>query len=502
MRVRLLHPDRDLDPKAPLPAQAAELVRDLDLDVLFDAMAGGDGFLREVAVRGVLESEEDPLRVRRRLGALGDVREHEGRVLELYRTTVTMLERERSYWGLGNYPESVLYRGLQLLEAHAAHLERLRRVAEEGVRTFRSEAFLELFRRLLAELPDAYLGQVREVIDQLRFPGGAWISARFGSGGRPTEYALRRPGLPPTARWRRWLGPRRSPFAFEIAERDESGSRALSEFRERGIASAAAAIARSNDHLSAFFSTLRAELGFFLACLNLERALTARGGSVSAPDPCPPSDRAWSATGVYDPCLVLRTTAPAIPNDLRADGKSVVIITGANQGGKSTFLRAVGITQLLMQAGMWVPARAYRSSVASIVLTHFAREEDATLTSGKFDGELKRMEAVAHRLRPHGLLLSNESFAATNEREGSEIAGGVLRALRESDVRVVAVTHLFELAQSFAREEAPDTLFLRAERDPHGHRTFRILPGAPLSTSFAADVYREVFGVLPRGVVG
>jgi hypothetical protein len=502
MKVRLLHPDRDLDPKAPPPPFADALVRDLDLDVLFDAMAGGDRFLREVAVRGVLDGEADPVLVRRRLAALQDARANMSVVRDLYRLVVTTAEQERSHWGFGNYPASVLYRGLQVLEVHSTALEQLRRVAQAGERTFRSEAFLELFRRLLAELPDAYLGQVREQIGRLKFPDGTWVSASFGPEGRPTNPTLRRPAVARVGWWRRWLGPRRSPLVFEIDEHDESGARALSDFRERGVASAATAVARSNDHLGAFFATLRAELGFFLGCLNLERALAARGCSTGWPEACDAADRAWSATGLYDPCLALRTVAPIVPNDLAADAKSAVVVTGPNQGGKSTFLRAVGVAQLLMQAGVFVPARTYRSSVASIVLTHFAREEDPSLTSGKFDGELERMEAIARWMRPGGMLLSNESFASTNEREGAEIADGVLRAFRESGVRVVVVTHLYELAQKLAADRPDDVLFLRAEREPEGRRTFRMLAGAPLSTSFAVDVYREVFGAPPRGAAG
>jgi MutS domain V len=502
MNVRLLHPDRDLDPKGALPAHADAIVRDLDLRILFDAMAGDDRFLREVVVRGVLNGAEDPVLVHRRLAALGDVRENRAVVRELYDTAVTTLERERTFWGLGNYPESVLRRGLELLVLHSEALARLRQVASAGGQTFRSEAFLELFRRLLAELPDPYLERVRDEIDQLHFPGGLWISARLGRDGRSVDYALRRPSAPRVGWWRRWFGARRSPLVFEIAEHDESGARALSDFRERGLASAASAVARSNDHLSAFFLTLRAELGFFLACLNLERALADRGYSVHAPEPLPAADRAWSATGLYDPCLALRTALPVVSNDLGADGRSLVVVTGANQGGKSTFLRSVGVAQLLMHAGMFVPARTYRASVASIVLTHFAREEDPSLTSGRFDGELERMEASARWMRPNGMLLANEPFASTNEREGSEIAYGVVRAFRESGVRVLTVTHLFEFAQRLAAEGGDEVLFLRAERDPEGGRTFRILPSPPLATSFAADVYREVFGVIPRGAVG
>ncbi|MER8376745.1 hypothetical protein NKH19_22355 [Mesorhizobium sp. M1338] len=64
----------------------------------------------------------------------------------------------------------------------------------------------------------------------------------------------------------------------------------------------------------------------------------------------------------------------------------MVVITGANQGGKSTFLRGVGLAQLMMQCGMFVPA-AFCGSVCDGVFTHYKRGEDATMKSGKLDEE-------------------------------------------------------------------------------------------------------------------
>ena len=116
------------------------------------------------------------------------------------------------------------------------------------------------------------------------------------------------------------------------------------------------------------------------------------------------------------------------------------------------------------------------------------------MTSGKFEEELDRMSAIAGRLRPGSLLLANESFASTNEREGSEIAATVLRAFLDGGVRVALVTHFFDLADRLRRIEPERTLFLRAERSPDGLRTFRIVPGDPLPTGFGLDLYRQVFG--------
>ena len=90
-------------------------------------------------------------------------------------------------------------------------------------------------------------------------------------------------------------------------------------------------------------------------------------------------------------------------------------------------------------------------------------------------------------------MLLNESFAATDEREGSEIAGQVVRGLVESGVRVMFVTHLYTFAQGAFAARAPDALFLRAERRPDGERTFKLIEAGPTDTSHAEDLYREVF---------
>ena len=177
-----------------------------------------------------------------------------------------------------------------------------------------------------------------------------------------------------------------------------------------------------------------------------------------------------------------------------ADGKQVIIVTGANHGGKSTFLRSAGLAQLMMQAGMFVPAESFAASVSTGVFTHFKREEDATMEKGKLDEELDRMSVIAGQISAGGLLLCNESFASTNEREGSEIARQIIRALTEAGIRIIFVTHMYDLAGRYYAAHDPAALFLRAERRPDGQRTFRVPPGEPLPTSYGEDLYRQVFG--------
>jgi DNA mismatch repair ATPase MutS len=142
---------------------------------------------------------------------------------------------------------------------------------------------------------------------------------------------------------------------------------------------------------------------------------------------------------------------------------------------------------------MFVPADSFTSNTCDFVFTHYKREEDESMKSGKLEEELKRMSRIADHITPDSLLLLNESFAATNEREGSEIARQIVRALLERRIKIFFVTHLYEFARRFFDEQAEQAVFLRAERQDNGNRTFRLLIGEPSQTSFGEDVYNQIF---------
>jgi DNA mismatch repair ATPase MutS len=106
----------------------------------------------------------------------------------------------------------------------------------------------------------------------------------------------------------------------------------------------------------------------------------------------------------------------AVGSDVEAEGKDIVVVTGANQGGKSTYLRAVGIAQLMMQCGMFVVADSFSGNVCRQLFTHYKREEDTTMASGKLDEELNRMNAIVAALTPDSMVLFNESLTARDPR--------------------------------------------------------------------------------------
>lgn len=146
---------------------------------------------------------------------------------------------------------------------------------------------------------------------------------------------------------------------------------------------------------------------------------------------------------------------------------------------------------------MFVGAEAFRASIVRQLHTHFRREEDPGMERGKLDEELARMSQIVDDAAGTDLVLFNESFASTNEREGSQIARHIIQGLNEANIRVVFVTHMFDLAREMAQAEAAHRLFLRPERLDDGRRTFRVVPGPPTATSHARDIYDKIFAGRP-----
>jgi DNA mismatch repair ATPase MutS len=238
---------------------------------------------------------------------------------------------------------------------------------------------------------------------------------------------------------------------------------------------------------------LRTELAFYVGCLNLHGQLAQMGEPISFPLPTASSERRQSFNELYDICLALTMKQKIVGNDVNADNKDLVIVTGANQGGKSTLLRSLGLAQLMVQCGMFVPAESFCSNICDGLFTHYKREEDATMKSGKLDEELSRMSDIVDHITSNPMLLFNESFAATNEREGSEIARQITCALLEKGMKIVFVTHLYEFAHGFVDKRMENAIFLRAERQADGGRTFKLVEGEPLQTSYGEDLYRALW---------
>lgn len=495
MNVYLMYPDRDLASEQQLPINTEALVQDLELKTLFDAMARGDKYLMKVVQQTILSSLDDLDVIRYRQQVLQDCLRYPEVVWEIYNIPIRAIENKQRRWmGIfSNYPSGILSGAREMLAMFVDLLRSLKQIADEYVDKFESPGFRRFFKMIQQELDDEYFDVVVEHLKTLRFRSGVLLSAELGRGNEGANYVLRKANHANQS-WIKQVIGRKSPvYSYTLHPRDDHGARALGELRDKGVNLVANAVAQSADHINGFFTQLRLELAFYVACLNLAEKLAELEEPIAIPQPAPSNERRFSTTDLYDAALALTMKQQVVGNEVNADHRDLIVITGANQGGKSTFLRSVGQAQLMMQCGMFVAARSFSANLSAGLFTHYKREEDASMESGKFDEELGRMSDIVDHISPDSMVLFNESFAATNEREGSEIARQIASALLDMHIKVFFVTHLYDLANGFYQKRMGNSIFLRAERKPGGERTFKVVEGEPLETSFGYDLYHEVF---------
>lgn len=487
--------DQGLDLRKVLPWNEKALRQDLGLDIVFNAMSHGDKFLFEVATVAVLCSLTDLGAIRYRQHILADSLKNEAIIREMYQLAMDAMEGERkNYWSsFSRYPGGTLHRAVEVLQMFVGVLKRLRNIAELHADRFESEGLSRLFAMLKSELSNEYFISIEMHLSRLKFRHGVLISAQLGKGNKGKSYTLRKANDDAQGWLTRLLAERPPSYSFQLHPRDEAGARALSELSDRGINLVANALAQSTDHILSFFQMLRTELAFYVGCLNLHGQLAQVGEPICFAVSAPTGQRRLSFSGLYDVSLALSMKRKIVGNDLNADHSDLIIVTGANTGGKSTFLRSVGVAYLMMQAGMFVAAETFSSELCDGLCTHYKREEDTTMERGKWDEELGRMSEVVDRIKSNSILLFNESFASTNEREGSEIASQIVRALLDKHVKVFFVTHLYHFAYSLFVQKSDRATFLRAERRSDGTRPFKLIMGEPLQTSYGEDLYRAVF---------
>lgn len=496
MKTFLMYRDRDFGTEPVFPFNDKELSSDLELDVLFSAMAVGDPFIYDVVRKTILCSGDNCIdTILYRQEILKDCIANPRTVRELYSLPVELVENKRKKWYVifTSTPGSVLASSIESLEMSVMLLKKLKHIIETHNVGFKSEGFARFSRMILNELNGTYFHEIDTHLKNLRFTGGVLLSAELGKGNEGYNYTLCKQIKEKRFSIKRIFTGRRKVYSFKLHPRDEAGQRKLSELRDRAINNTANSLARSVDHIEDFFRQLRFELAFYLGCLNLHEKLDSMGEPLSYPDPLPRDENSCSFRNLYEVCLALTKNESIIGNDLDARGKSLFVITGANQGGKSTLLRSIGLVQIMMQCGMFVPAESFSAGVCAGIFTHFRKEEDGGMKSGKLDEELGRMSLIIDKIKEGSLLLLNESFAATNEREGSEIARHIVTALHEKGVRIFFVTHLYEFAGSLKKRGTTGTLFLRAERGENGRRSYKIIEGEPLATAFGEDLYRDIF---------
>jgi DNA mismatch repair ATPase MutS len=266
----------------------------------------------------------------------------------------------------------------------------------------------------------------------------------------------------------------------------------------------ARALRQYNALHSGFLATLHGDLAFYLAAVRLMERLRSRGLPVCRPDIAPMAERVCVLREAYNLNLALYQMAhthgpvPMVTNDVSMDDDGRIgILTGPNQGGKTTYTQMVGLCQLLAQTGLWVPVAQACLSPVDNIYTHYPVAEELTKGTGRFGDEAQRLSQIFACGTRHSLVLLNESLASTNPGEGLYIAQDIVRVLRRLGARAIFATHLHELAADVAalntstagESRIVSLVASRTEaRDGGPRRSYKIAPGPPLGRSYAREI--------------
>ncbi|GHO73636.1 DNA mismatch repair protein MutS [Ktedonobacter sp. SOSP1-85] len=139
-----------------------------------------------------------------------------------------------------------------------------------------------------------------------------------------------------------------------------------------------------------------------------------------------------------------------IPNDtqMEADeGRRIMLLTGPNMAGKSTYLRQVALITLMAQIGSFVPARQARIGVVDRIFTRVGAEDDIAAGKSTFMVEMEETGTILHHATPHSLLILDEIGRGTSTYDGLAIARAVVEHLHSRlKARTLFATHYHELA--------------------------------------------------------
>jgi DNA mismatch repair protein MutS len=264
---------------------------------------------------------------------------------------------------------------------------------------------------------------------------------------------------------------------------------------------------------SRLFTDLRQDLVFYLGGVRLIRRLQALGFPVARPKLAPLEERVCVVERAYNVNLILHLDTPAAgenrnlaalvtlnPIRMGPDGR-IIILTGPNQGGKTTYMQGLALAQVLAQVGLYVPGEKANISPVEAIYTHFPLEEKPEANTGRFGEEAKRLGEIFQHMNRYSLVLLNESLSSTSAGESLYLSQDVVRIIRQVGARAIFSTHLHELAEQVDALNADtpgDSLIVsvvsspieRKQASPDGaiQRSFRIEARPPLGRSYADEI--------------
>jgi DNA mismatch repair protein MutS len=289
----------------------------------------------------------------------------------------------------------------------------------------------------------------------------------------------------------------------------------LKRFEDRVLAAREQALSRERELYEALLTQLIARLAPLqetataVAECDALAALAERAAALEWTRPELTSESCIEIQGGRHPVVERFSDAAFVPNDLRLDGeRRMLIITGPNMGGKSTYMRQTALIAVLAYMGSYVPAQRAVLGPLDRIFTRIGAGDDLAGGRSTFMVEMTEAANILHNATAKSLILLDEIGRGTSTFDGLSLAWAMARDIA-SRLRAFTLfaTHYFELTTLAgevegcanvhldATEHAEQIVFLHAVKEGPANRSYGLqvaqLAGVPLSVISAARGYLE-----------
>ena len=181
------------------------------------------------------------------------------------------------------------------------------------------------------------------------------------------------------------------------------------------------------------------------------RKLTSIGVDICLPKMLDSHQRCSEIKDIINPILAAIKGEGVVPNDIYySPDKDIYVITGPNNGGKTTFVKTIGLAVLLAHAGFYISAKSAEISVVDNIFTQFVKPGDLAKGEGRYFAELRRIKTIFEKAMPYSLVILDEPCSGTSNEEGVEQSIIILEGFYKLGCTVYFITHMHEIAQRIA----------------------------------------------------
>jgi DNA mismatch repair protein MutS len=475
-------------------------VKDLDLAALLGSVPFYSENTRKLAMDVVADRGSDMRTVQYRQEVLQDLVSSESLLDSVQR--IPSLLNEMAYWALYFIGEPSLSRGIHLLREYRKFIN-----TPPDLSQAKSKELKEV-ESYLADIKasDEFTG-LCGFLDTVGNLGGVVFRVSLDWDGTPArmtamELVQKDPqdksGI--LAFFEKLLGRRKFEETLQNSSGPNETGRIFQKFIDRQFVPIVTAYLEQIREVMLLLEPLAFYVGFAEYFVDLKK----QGFGICRPKLLPVEDRRMTVHNARNPLLATEKHdgQRVVPNDIgHSADQNMFVITGPNNGGKTTYVRTVGLVQLMAQKGLFVTAESAEVSFVDGIYTHFVSPDDITKGEGRYRNELMRVKEILEDATPYSLVILDEPCGGTSYEEGCRQSLVVLDGIHKLGPATYFTTHMHPVAEAVDQGRYPAARNLSVECRYDGKKikyTYKVKAGAS-GKSYGEEIARDI-GLMPEKI--